>query len=373
MSQNFTLSASTNNYTGYTIMLNTADGYTELAHNRIASALIPSISEDLVLANFPDLAWGYTTDVGANAIYHQIPASTDEIFATTGASEDEYDFGVGIRAVKEELSDGYYSNTLVFTVVANVLPVSRPITFSDITYMQSMTSEICASATVGDTARLKDKRDGKFYWITKLADNNCWMTQNLDLDLSTGVTLRSDTTDVESEWTPSVSTTSTGDWTWGNIPESYDVGDGYMAGGTNATMTSTSDLERYSDEWHYHRGNIYSWNAATAGSSVISSGTATESICPKGWQLPAGTGDKSWSNLITRQQITAANSVEDPIYITLGGSYYGSHDREGEIGFYWSASGTGDGTTILSVEGNAISGSASLTSNSGASIRCVAK
>ena len=47
--------------------------------------------------------------------------------------------------------------------------------------MQEMTSTICADAAENDTAQLTDTRDGKKYWVTKLADGNCWMTQNLDL------------------------------------------------------------------------------------------------------------------------------------------------------------------------------------------------
>lgn len=46
-----------------------------------------------------------------------------------------------------------------------------------------MTADICRGAKINDTAQLTDARDGKKYWVTKLLDNNCWMSQNLDLDL----------------------------------------------------------------------------------------------------------------------------------------------------------------------------------------------
>ncbi len=68
--------------------------------------------------------------------------------------------------------------------------------------MQDMTSDICANTypTTEDlasmtesekeaaklnpvTKQLYDIRDGKQYWVAKLADGNCWMTQNLALDL----------------------------------------------------------------------------------------------------------------------------------------------------------------------------------------------
>ncbi len=62
--------------------------------------------------------------------------------------------------------------------------------------MQDMTPGGCAISNEGDTKRLIDKRAGKYYWVAKLADGNCWMTQNLDLDLSTGTTLTPDNTNI---------------------------------------------------------------------------------------------------------------------------------------------------------------------------------
>lgn len=43
----------------------------------------------------------------------------------------------------------------------------------------------CPYLETGDTELLTDIRDGKTYWIAKMADGHCWMTQNLDLDLET--------------------------------------------------------------------------------------------------------------------------------------------------------------------------------------------
>ena len=70
----------------------------------------------------------------------------------------------------------------------------------NIAYMQDMTPTLCASAPEGDTTQLVDKRDGKKYWVAKLADGNYWMTQNLELDLS-GRTLTPADSDVSSNWT----------------------------------------------------------------------------------------------------------------------------------------------------------------------------
>ena len=46
-------------------------------------------------------------------------------------------------------------------------------------------------------------------------------------------------------------------------------------------------------------GTYYNWRAATAGTgSAVNNYSTIDSICPKGWQLPVNTGDKSWYNLV---------------------------------------------------------------------------
>ena len=74
-----------------------------------------------------------------------------------------------------------------------------------------------ATATTADTIgtfALKDTRDGKRYLVRRLADGNCWMTQNLNLDLYTGMTLTSADTDLNGErttWTIASTAENTND------------------------------------------------------------------------------------------------------------------------------------------------------------------
>ena len=82
----------------------------------------------------------------------------------------------------------------------------------------------------------------------------------------------------------------------------------------------------------------------------FSSGTASDSICPKGWRLPENSGDdsflellKSYSNRNGNQNFTNADSV---VQITLlsflrSGFYYystGVPTERASNGFYWSSS-----------------------------------
>ena len=54
------------------------------------------------------------------------------------------------------------------------------------------------------TFALVDARDNKDYLVRRLADNNCWMVQNLDLNLGTVGTLTAENTDLNSKttWNP---------------------------------------------------------------------------------------------------------------------------------------------------------------------------
>ena len=179
--------------------------------------------------------------------------------------------------------------------------------------MQDMSSQICGNSNANDAKQLVDRRDGKLYWVTKLADNNCWMTQNLDLDLSKSKALTSADSDVTTSWTPA-NDTQTGDkpsfTTTANIVQSWDPAQGGMPtyctdGKCNTTTTTTSNE-------HYAQGNYYSYAAATAGTAPSASGTAGGSICPKGWKLPLAessnnTVSGSFYYLLDKYGLTSTN------------------------------------------------------------------
>ncbi len=178
--------------------------------------------------------------------------------------------------------------------------------------IQDMNDTVIASmpvynGTAYDQYRLMDKRDGKMYSISRLADGKVWMTQNLDLDLSTSVTLTHIDTDLgwtvlntAATWTPSMSTVSSSWERSTTSPFSYDAGDKYYYthnSGTTTTFSSLSACESGIDELtgddsycgHFHAGNYYNWYAAVAANSSSDLGSqenAVNSICPAGWRLP---------------------------------------------------------------------------------------
>ena len=105
-------------------------------------------------------------------------------------------------------------------------------------------------------------------------------------------------------------------------------------------------------------GNWYSWYSATAGSepkdgsgnTQWSGGLAPDSICPKGWQLPTYSGDKSFTTLIntsysmkdgwqTTETSFDAGVLSNPLSFLRGGMYDNASAismARNSSGLYWS-------------------------------------
>ena len=253
-------------------------------------------------------------------------------------------------------------------------------TISTITYMQDMTPQICGASTENETKRLIDKRDGKYYWVAKLKDGNCWMTQNLELDLSTNTPLTSELSDVTSSWTPTNGTYTSaqsgshrgyeiqswnlGKYVWKNPNSSGRCGDSsgdydFATADCNAYWQSVSswapmteyrtdgvthDSNSKTYDAHYLAGNYYSWNAATAGTGAsAANGTeATSSICPKGFKLPPNSGNSSYNNLTKAYNIdrNGGEIIRSAPLFFVGSGYviplYHYISNAGSTGIYWS-------------------------------------
>ncbi len=260
----------------------------------------------------------------------------------------------------------------------------------NILYMQKV-SEWGSTLTQGNEITVVDSRDGTEYTVARLADNNIWMTQNLDFDIvKGGADLDHTNTDVPDNWNDAgklANTYATGTTTWNSfatVPESYDPGDRYWNGdfnqnwdGTLDNMTTTS-----SSNSHYHIGNYYNWTAAVAmsdSSSYTSGGTdVNQSICPAGWRLPNNSDNKSYQNLVDTQSLsagTSGNIQSSPVYFVYGGYWYGSSAYVGSRGDYWSSVvDYSKGSSILDFGvGGYLNPQADGNRDYGSSLRCVAR
>ena len=387
-----TLSVSTNNETGYSLYLSTANGKSTLASlNPSVTDMIGAVTGTVSEDDFGDNTWGYNLSEGkpsGNLTYQAVPgdSTVQKGFGSEGpTASDTYTLTFGTK-VNTSLPSGTYSNQVVVSVVANPAYVPN---LTQISNMQDMTTEICNASTVGQTNRLTDTRDGKLYWVAKLADKQCWMTQNLDLDLSTETALTPDDSDVSANWTPTMSTQTvlvSGDFDDGtdgyngvrsfdpsmyanNNPTAWTDCNNYWSGGSCSNWTNVSNMSPMTEirdestsivdtnnntyDAHYLVGNYYQWNVATAGTGEQATShdtNATGSICPKGWKLPTSNNSNpgSFGGLASayslRGSAGATALTKSPLYfIPAGrvdsGSLYGA----GDVGWYWSS--TADSST----------------------------
>ncbi len=373
---------STNNTTGYSLYLATVDQTNELkqvdeslAYSNATSdtsysikPLTTNTTASNYLTNAANLnTWGYAlTDPSgstAETVYTGLknPTSTNIHSVSATSSNDEYKLNIAVAA-DASLPAGAYQNGLIVSAVANPIALSG---FNQIYYMQEMTPEICASAKEHEEGQLVDKRDNTIYWVAKLKDGNCWMTQNLDLDLSPDVALTPEDSNVTEVWRPEVGTnevTITGIETIEPNPlASWDFGKFVIATPTVSALCSayggqlsavsgddlgekcsntgvnvatgwlpnfeskagtfngkeydyvTVDQDSHTYDAHYLIGNYYRNAAVLAGATPETYGIdVPTSICPKGWKLP--TSDR---NQTTHYPLDRADSFFQ-LY-----SYYG--------------------------------------------------
>ena len=159
----------------------------------------------------------------------------------------------------------------------------------------------------GDSVQAIDIRDGKQYWVTRLADGNIWMTQNLDFDISANTTFNSNTTDLNVLYDAFTNSyreyqdgyTSNGNtiyWTPASTADTISFAGSTVTGWVNNnTVPYSASKTDNTETGHDSLGNWYNWTAAIASNDSSSltqdtisniSNNPKNSICPKGWRLP---------------------------------------------------------------------------------------
>lgn len=363
------LQVGTNNTSGYSIFLHTADGSQDLsAVNDKNNGRITAINGTMSANNFKDNlnTWGFALTSGkvadTSTVYRAIPKAGDAAIKTTDTTsgQDTYYLNIG-AAIDPSLPAGEYRNSVVVSVVANQIVISG---FRQIYYMQEMTPQICASADLYEEGQLVDRRDNKIYTVAKLTNDTCWMTQNLALDLSTEVVLTPEDSDVSAEWRPTVDT---------------------------QTALSQSDDPNGTESWHLENAAgsqwYYQWNAATAGTgsnAIVDGATASDSICPKGWTLPLDGGTDATIKGSFRGLMGAYNLsnetggttlTQPPINFVRAGNVIANQGIQTHIGngaFLWSKSASSKSTAYaMFVNGQSIVQPGSHSRLNGFSVRCI--
>lgn len=297
------------------------------------------------------------------------------------------------------------SSTPAFYTISNMSQMTRAICQDDrvITPSASATTRLTRDnwegATDGiPTTTLTDSRGGvsKTYTVKKLADGNCWMTDNLDLP--GGTTITSSDSDLD-----------------GTVVASYTLPDST----TNAV--DDPDSETVHNSWANETdangvkyGSYYSWRTATAGTgrgsneygSTLTDVFGTDltawgaktsvSICPKGWRLPtagvteSGTSGASAPGSLDGvlngdfQRLYNAYNSGSLTYMT-GESYGPTLTRAGGVltagrynqenmGMYWGATNSGiNSAGGMGINSGGVYPGTADNKSVGYSIRCIAR
>ncbi len=255
----------------------------------------------------------------------------------------------------------------------------------------------------GDSVVAFDNRDGKSYWVTKLADGHIWMTQNLDFDITDNTTLNSQTTDLNVAYDPTTEqyaeysdgyTESNGIIYWqpASSATTIDFTDTTVANWCNSKTTPCS-ANKTDDTGmgHNSTGDYYNWTIAIASNNSASlqnkNNTASNSICPKGWRLPIisnesetlpnSTNEFARLNYIYNKGLTNndAGLVMPPLWFSKKGYIYAESLLSLETyGDYWAGT-VHDATDgkFLRLSSNFVNPSYYYNRGNGASIRCLVR
>ena len=276
----------------------------------------------------------------------------------------------------------------------------------------------CSTLGEHQTVALTDNRDGKTYAVRKLKDGNCWMVNNLNLELANFAgtnNLTSDNTDLSTSrtdltdlgngkkaWDPSASTVAKyqsgetfSDFTLRVLgqsqPAQFQSEDqtGYWWGSKKSDDGNYTDLDSVTNNtnaeiprsYNAYEEGFYNWYAATAesGTYSMSNASVSDSICPKGWQLPInGNVNKSYYRLIeTTYQISSASQLSNnPLSIVKGGFYdyvTGNYAGIRRSGSYWTSTAFTNNSAynLYFINDETVGTTASGHKPYGNSVRCV--
>jgi uncharacterized protein (TIGR02145 family) len=416
----------TNSSTGYELYFSSIDNETDMTSEDSNETIKSDFSGTVTSSTMAKNKWAYSLD---NTNFSKIPTlasavKVQDLDHIPTSSEGTTTFNIATK-IDNTIAPGAYYKKVLVSAVARTAPVP---TIHSISTMQQMTSMICENTTTPTTSasvfdwdgsyhdntsyvprtKLRDTRDNNYYLVSKLADGNCWMSQNLALDLSSNTALLSSTTDLnlKDSWTPERSTfttvpdastwpTSTRHGEAASSSYSYHpiASERYFRNGITKSSSPTANTDEYLWE---SAGNYYNWFSATAGTGTYEriSGNAEDSICPRGWRLPEVSISSNKSYYYAFDYTYAANGttiVNNPLNFVAAGYYDHTNDQMAghyydniHDGRYWMNSTTNNNSQMSSAQsfelrmiesgstGGISTGSSNFKGN-GLSVRCIAR
>ncbi len=371
------------------------DGTTELTGTNNYATIAPVGSNKIPTATdengFGDNTWGFALGE-ANAdnssmSYNSLPAygtsTTPQYSSATNLADGTYNLKLTFAAkINADKPSDHYTTKAMVSVAAD----AKAITLLDINKMQDMTADICKNTASGASKQLIDDRTASGlgetkYWVAKLKDGKCWMTQNLDLALAQGDKLNPTDTDVASEYIiPTLNNyadpgmynykVNAANSDYFPVSDGRGCGNPALEGCAKYFEIFNGDISD-SEKAHYLIGNYYQPTIATAGQTAENSG----SICPKSWKLPTKSEYNTLINNIPNTNATTNTIRTAPYYFIPAGYYLYDYDLVAYGSGYWTNTPTNDGSGFFGLSFNAgeLRVAEVYDKRSGYSVRCVAR
>ena len=438
-----TATVSTNNVTGYSLSMSTTGEDIDLTHTNGVSKITSTASASP--ATLSSNTWGYNL-ADSLTDFRKIPALS--VVSTINSSSspianDKTKITLGVKA-NISIPAGTYSNELVFTAVANYVPVPTITSVSPtsaktgdtititgtnftgatsvtiggtdctsftivsdtsiacvlpdktgvqavvvnnsygesnkditVTYLpviaalQDFSSTQCSAMTSfpnggtqalattrltsssdttglsgNNTAYLEDNRNHQTYRIRKLADNKCWMIDNLKIYNTTLTYADTDITVSGNTFTLPATLNTAGstvnDAARIDDPSSPQASDG----GTYCNTTVFTAFPNTTTGCGY----LYNWYTAILGedgsgnlntgatNANLASVTLTNSICPKNWHLPVNGDYGDLETAIGGNGLQGQNQLNSGFEAPYSGLYSSGFYSQGYISYFWSSS-----------------------------------
>ena len=229
--------------------------------------------------------------------------------------------------------------------------------------IQDMNSTICSNVNQysGDgMAEVIDVRDNNVYHIAKLADDNCWMLDDLALDptdSTTAANMNSANTKATQAAITNLLNGGSSTTGWSNtavadVDTNFSNTNSYVQPRVNnsskgALVTSYGPA---STNGQAKVGIYYNYCAASASTYCYASGSGVDipdtiidvpqDICPANWRMPTGGSTGEYLTLAQKYGNTAAetNSLQYNLSTPLSGYYFESSAKgQGSNGAWWSS------------------------------------
>ena len=293
--------------------------------------------------------------------------------------------------LKPTHTTGYGTNTITKTTGAGTLS-GREFTVGAGTATINITSKAfnpiqnydCSSLSAGGTEEVYDTRDNEVYLIGKLADNNCWMLDNLRLDITNSTIMNGLTTTNTHVDANSLTSLKSGNRSAGNqyASSGFVKWDSINSSNVSNLAKANADYKDTVASVTYGEGSgkigvYYNYCAASAGSYCYDSGAGTGNasydLCPAGWRMPTGSDSGEYNNLYTNGYSSNATNFRNALSTPLSGRFIdGSAYNQGYYGYFWSSTYNNSSSMYyLFVNSSYVSPSSGYNHNGGGSLRCV--